>query len=769
MRRGESFWPLVTPRFINCTEIYNTSNTWPYGDIVERTRGTISPNGSKYEQRAWRKGGIPENSRRQTIKIRRAPSYVPSKHKPGWFGIILLRSGDIEENPGPVGQIDPTREREDEPFDDTAGCVRWEKPSVKPFGQNKLHINAVLANRLFKKELEKRVSNALFHCNCERYRGEDSALSCYKGLVKVFCASNDISNEVINLYNQVIRRELCFVCLQNSKGERLSLVQGSTCSDLCEQALLDKFRESKGDYHGFKRELVRGWNLLFKNKTELRFSCELHSTNKVCLINSVDFESLRAQLKDKKVNSLRARKSRAKRMQQPLRSLPNNIADILDSVNTGQACAVCMKDLSYNPEEIVSGTEFSFNFCSEGCLRSTQVDACFNFHENRNLIMFTALSNYYHLHLDHYRLTLKRQGHAASEAFGRAKKSGKKDNFRMEIKESSSYIVSFNCNGACNYYKIRTYCKEKKPAVVGLQEIRTEEDKKLVRLAVPGYATVSSSKDTAILVREDLKITERGSVGGLEDLPHDFVQLEVPGGSIRIINVYCRDGNLTYTHLSSMENFGTRTFCIGDFNAKHRQFLTHNQSRESNKNGETLYGYMRGDNAFEQESKLLCHNINSPNVYTRAMEDKWVQLDLIFSLPEVIGEVDKFVYEDSLMSDHKAVAVYCPGLFRPQERYWYYDEVVDWSTYDEVQFRLKSQSNISKTMKSKDWAKWSLEERCENIQEIIRKSIDASTKKKNSRSESRPCRLVWWHRLRSVERRGYTWTALQAKQARGFK
>ena len=60
----------------------------------------------------------------------------------------------------------------------------------------------------------------------------------------------------------------------------------------------------------------------------------------------------------------------------------------------------------------------------------------------------------------------------------------------MEIKESSSYIVSFNCNGACNYYKIRTYCKEKKPAVVGLQEIRTEEDKKLVRLAVPGYLTV---------------------------------------------------------------------------------------------------------------------------------------------------------------------------------------------------------------------------------------------------------------------------------------
>ena len=78
-----------------------------------------------------------------------------------------------------------------------------------------------------------------------------------------------------------------------------------------------------------------------------------------------------------------------------------------------------MSDLSLSPESIVCNQEYSFNFCSELCLRSIQVDANFNFHENRNLIMFSALARYYHLHLDHYRLTLKRQGHAASEAYGR--------------------------------------------------------------------------------------------------------------------------------------------------------------------------------------------------------------------------------------------------------------------------------------------------------------------------------------------------------------
>ena len=85
----------------------------------------------------------------------------------------MLRGGDIETNPGPGEQMDPTRVREDEPFDDSVGCVLWEKPKKEALKQNKLHINAVLANRLFKTELNKRVSNALFHCNCEKYQGEE--------------------------------------------------------------------------------------------------------------------------------------------------------------------------------------------------------------------------------------------------------------------------------------------------------------------------------------------------------------------------------------------------------------------------------------------------------------------------------------------------------------------------------------------------------------------------------------------------------------------
>ena len=125
-------------------------------------------------------------------------------------------------------------------------------------------------------------------------------------------------------------------------------------------------------------------------------------------------------------------------------------------------------------------------------------------------------------------------------------------------------------------------------------------------------------------------------------MPHEFVQIDTPEGGVRVVNVYCRDGNLTYRQL-------------------------------------------------------------------------WVQLDLIFLHLEVIDVVDKFVYEDSLLSGHKAVAVYCPGVFRPKEKYLYSDKVIDWDTCNEVEFQLKSRGYISKLKKSAEWEGWSLEEKCVQI------------------------------------------------------
>ena len=640
---------------------------------------------------------------------------------------------------------DPELIRDREPFDPSQGGVRWEEIIQERYRENKLTFKAVLANRRFKGELAKRLSNAVFHCNCERNEEFSSGLECYKELAKIFCRTPVVSGQVINLFNSTLKGGVCMICLQNAKGARDNLVEGTTCSDLCEQALLDKFRDNAGDYHAFKISILRGWNILFVNKTNFPFSCKTHMSNKVCLINSVDFGNFKAQLEDKKVNSLKARKSRARRTQQLIRRLPENMADVLDEINTGTKCAVCMMDLSCCPEEIILNEGISLNFCSEVCESEAKINLKFNFHENRNMIIFTAVARHFHLHLDYFKLSRRRHGHQVSEDFLKMKDKKGDNTFRIELKESSSYIVSFNCNGAKNIHKVKTYCKEKKPAVVGLQEIRSEDKRKLKRkLVVQGYTTVSASMDTAILVREDIKILESGYIETMLDLPHEFVQVETPAGKYRVINVYCRDGLLTYTQLSIMENFGSRTFCIGDFNAKHRDFLTHTQVKDSNRNGDTLYGYLFGDNAFEQESKLYCHNVNSPNVYSRAIDGKWVQLDLIFSHPNIIDTVDKFIYDDSLLSDHKAVAIYCPGIFRPKEKYIYFNEEIDWDSYNEIQFRAMSCEAIQNLKNSGEWKELSLNEKAIRLQDIIKACVEESTvrKKRSTRKNPLPQALL---------------------------
>ena len=99
------------------------------------------------------------------------------------------------------------------------------------------------------------------------------------------------------------------------------------------------------------------------------------------------------------------------------------------------------------------------------------------------------------------------------------------------------------------------------------------------------------------------------------------------------------------------------------------------------------------------------------------MEEKWVQLDLIFSHPDIIDKVDKFIYEDSLLSDHKAVAVYCPEIFKPKEKYLYFEEVIDWESYNAIELQLKSKEAIAKLKNSPAWQTFSHNEKVFQLQD----------------------------------------------------
>ena len=85
-----------------------------------------------------------------------------------------------------------------------------------------------------------------------------------------------------------------------------------------------------------------------------------------------------------------------------------------------------------------------------------------------------------------------------------------------------------------------------------------------------------------------------------------------------------------------------------------------------------------------------------------------------------------------------------PGIFRPKERYWYYDEVIVLSTYNELEFQFKSRGHISKLKKSVEWKQWTLEQRCIEVQEAIKASLNESTgrKQQSTRKQALPKRLV---------------------------
>ena len=104
--------------------------------------------------------------------------------------------------PSPVSEMeDPALDRLQEPFDASLGNISWGAIESEKQRKNRLHFNAVLANKRFKTEVGKRLSNALFHCNCEKFRNAPSGVDCYKGLAKVFCRTPAVSNEVIYLFN----------------------------------------------------------------------------------------------------------------------------------------------------------------------------------------------------------------------------------------------------------------------------------------------------------------------------------------------------------------------------------------------------------------------------------------------------------------------------------------------------------------------------------------------------------------------------------------
>ena len=161
--------------------------------------------------------------------------------------------------------------------------------------------------------------------------------------------------------------------------------------------------------------------------------------------------------------------------------------------------------------------------------------------------------------------------------------------------ESSSYVVSFVMQGLRHgAHTVRDFCKTRHPAVIGPQEVKSAPGPKLNKvLNINGHKLIQNNEDTAMLVRNNIKVKYQGRIIGF-DLPHNLVRISTLKGQLNILNIYARSRMLHRDHLEYIELLGINSIVLGDFNAKHPSLLPHNQIKKFNKNGHVLHSYLEG-------------------------------------------------------------------------------------------------------------------------------------------------------------------------------
>ena len=206
--------------------------------------------------------------------------------------------------------------------------------------------------------------------------------------------------------------------------------------------------------------------------------------------------------------------------------------------------------------------------------------------------------------------------------------------------EGSVMVISFNMQGNSNARKVRTYIKEHKPAIVGLQETRVKEGKPHGFESLIEYDCHTSNGDVALLIRKDLGVESVGLVQGV-DIPHIKVTIMVNGRKINIINAYAREGTLNIEQLELLGKV-PNLLLMGDLNAKHQDILPHTQQTPSNANGRALRKFLLGHNTLEEDQDLnggTWHILNHKNidVYTHTNGNVgWVQIDLMLCSHSIV-------------------------------------------------------------------------------------------------------------------------------------
>ena len=400
-------------------------------------------------------------------------------------------------------------------------------------------------------------------------------------------------------------------------------------------------------------------------KTGVVPSCREHPNFLICALDTVNFKVVQ-EMAANPMNNSRSRKARLKSKKLEITKLPKSLDGPIYEIYGGVRCAgrACLKSLvkpAIDKTDTVLCPSTDLHFCSWKCYRTLELTG--NYHKDKNHHVLMAVALKFGLLIDTNLPAPVTSPYQRYIRHLQKKDEAPKGPAACKSMYNSQLIVSFNIQGNCNIPKAKAWIIKNKPAVIGLQELRLENEH-AKPLIVPGYYVFGYDPDTALAVRNDLKIIDKGTMHSIQ-IPNCYCKIQGPDYTFTILNVYARNNRLKALDLRRMEAKSDRIIVMGDFNAKHHLLLDHTQIALSNDNGDELYKYFYGDDE-EPPGELKLLNPNDIDKYTHLSKDGGAsQIDLILTsqdLRELLGE---FRYIDELLSDHKAIAVNAPGLTNP--------------------------------------------------------------------------------------------------------
>jgi hypothetical protein len=504
-------------------------------------------------------------------------------------------------------------------------------------------------------------------CSCPDKENDPENTECYDDILKI-CSNGIVSREPYRILNQHINGITCGGCTRTNQPYFKGLFpDGMVCSRDCEDKLIALARVSQFDAHNYRKLLLESWNIRILSAIGKKHNCRQHSTQAECTLATINFDELKNEVLQPD-NSKKSRKRRAFLRQNTFRNPPQALYSYFDEISSGEKCAAtkCSKNIYKESANVVHYERLNLNFCSKVCAGITRrLPKEGDFHYVRNYIMIKAFAYRFNMVINPHKILLNDTGESVNMEMLNAidknlQKGHKQMLFTKKVKKSSSYVISFNMQGLRHgAHTVRDYCKLKLPLIIGLQEVKSAPGTKLNKaLDVRGYKLYQNNEDTAVLVREDIKVLFKGRIADL-DLPHDLIRFKTLKGTVSFLNIYARNKKLRLDHLEICERLGRNAIIVGDFNAKHPEILPHTQKKIYNHNGLTLFRYLNGREVSMPD--IVIHNKKTQNEWTHAVGQYWSQIDLIITPQNLESEVKEFVYEDDLVSAHRGITVYMTG------------------------------------------------------------------------------------------------------------